>query len=559
MNRKIKIILVLALFFMTLILSLKAEPSVTGDNEKNIEEITKKVFPSVVKVEVRNWTTKVATGVVFDKTGHILTTALIYPKDEKISVITSKGKRVDAKFLGMDSETHLAVLKVEEKKLPPITLGEAEGLAPGSWIGVVSFSPENTPSVTQGIVSSVSEDNLRLNVWITPGSSGSPVVNKEGQMIGLLRGAYFEDKPVVFEFREKEVVGSGYVWSRAEAPSSGMAKAVPINIVTSVASEIIEKGKVSRGWLGVSISDTEEGRVRIVEIEKESPAELAGLKEGDFILKVAEKEISSAKELALETRRRKPGQNITLEIERDGKKMKVKVKLGEYPEREVKRELELKFPGLFLPKPAKPPQPPKPPKIETWPREYFFRSWGSRKYIGVYLEELGKELAEHFGVKEGTGLLVSKFGEDSPAEKAGLKVGDVIIKADGKRVETVDELSELIQEKKKGEKIKIEFIREKKGNTVEVEVAEEKRAGVFGSILGRLYPEKELYEEGQDYSRSWGDISEEWQKQFKQWQEEYGKDLEKKLKKLKEISEKGEKVKRITIIPISRYSLAQEV
>jgi len=557
MNSKIKVILVLTIFLTALFLSSKAEPLSSGNGEE-IEGVTKKVFPSVVKVEVRNWTTKVATGVVFDKKGHILTTALIYPKGEKITVITSEGKKTDAEFLGMDSETHLAVLKVKEKKLTPITMGRAEGLSPGQWIGVVGFSPENTPSVTQGIVSSVSEENIRLNIWVIPGSSGSPVVSKEGRMVGLLRGAYFDDKPVVFSFREKEVVGSGYVWSRARAPSSGMAKAVPINIVTSIASEIIEKGKVSRGWLGVSISDTEEGRVRIIAIEKDSPAELAGLEEGDLILKVEGKEMLSAKELALEARRRKPGQNVTLEIERDGKQMKVKVKLGEYPEREVKREIELKFPELFPPKPPKPPQPPKPPKIETWPREYLFQSWESRKYIGVYLEEIGRELAEHFGVKEGTGLLVSKFGEDGPAEKAGLKVGDVIVKADGKRVETVDELSELIQDKKKGEKIKIEFIRNKKRNTAEVEVEEEKRGRVFGSILGRKYPFKELYKDWEGYYSSWESDSKEWQKQFKMWQKDFDKDLKNKLKKLKEISNKS-KVKRIVIRPSARYYLVLEV
>jgi len=550
MNSKIKIILVSIIFLTVSFLSLKAEPLSSGEAGE-IEDVTKKVFPSVVKVEVKNWKTKVATGVVFDKKGHILTTALIYPKDEKIAVITSQGKRVDAEFLGMDSETHLAVLKVKEKKLTPIALGKVGELTPGQWIGIVGFSPENTPSVTQGIVSSVSEENLRLNIWVIPGSSGSPVVNKEGRMMGLLRGAYFDDKPVVFSFREKEVVGSGYVWSSAKAPSSGMAMAVPINVVTSIASEIIEKGKVSRGWLGVSISDTEEGRVRIVEIEKESPAELAGLEEGDTILEVEGKKISSAKELALETRRRKPGQNVTLEIERDGKKMKVEVKLGEFPEREVKREIEMKFPDLFLPKP---PQPPKPPKIETWPRDYFFRSRVSRKYIGVYLEEIGRELAEYFGVKEGTGLLVSRFSEDSPAEKAGLKVGDVIVRADGKQVETVSELSELLQDKKKGEKIKIEYIRDKKSNTVEVEVAEEKRGGVFGGFFEEVYPDRDW----EDYYRSWEDHYKKWDKQFKQRYEKYDMDLKKKLKKLREISDEN-KAKRIVIRPSARYYFVLEV
>ncbi len=239
--------------------------------------------------------------------------------------------------------------------------------------------------------------------------------------------------------------------------------------------------------------------------------------------------------------------------------MKVKVKLGEYPEREVKREIELKFPELFPPKPPKAPMPPRPPRIQTWPRDYFFRSWGSRKYIGVYLEEIGRELAEHFGVKEGAGLLVSKFSEDSPAEKAGLKVGDVVIRADGERIETVAELSELIQDKKKGEKIKIEFIRNKKRSTIEVEIEEEKRGDVFGNFLGRRFPPIEFYKKGEDHYYSWGDYSKEMLKQFKKWPKDFDIYTKKKLEKLSEISKKSKKLKRIKIIPIVRYTWVQEV
>ena len=327
MNSKINIIIVLIIFLTALFLSAKAEPLSSG-NGVEIEDVTKKVFPSVVKVEVKNWTTKVATGVVFDKQGHILTTALIYPKDEKITVITSEGKSVDAEFLGMDSETHLAVLKIKEKKLTPITMGRAKDLSVGQWIGVVGFSPENTPSVTQGIVSSVSEENIRLNIWVIPGSSGSPVVSREGRMVGLLRGVYSSNRPVIVELRERDIAGSGVVLSKAEAPSSGMAEATPVDVVKDVTSEIKEKGKVERGWLGVSIDENEEGKVEIVGIEKESPAELAKLKEGDLVLRIEGGEVTTTKMLAKEIRKRKPGKTVTVKIERSGKETDVKVILS---------------------------------------------------------------------------------------------------------------------------------------------------------------------------------------------------------------------------------------
>ena len=308
MSTKIKIIFVLILFLAVLFLSLKAEPaSGSADNEKMFEGITKKVYPSVVKVEARNRTKKVATGVVIDRGGYIVTTALVSPTEEEIFVITSEGKRVNAKFLGMDSVTHLALIQAKEKDLPPIKMGKSKGYAPGAWIGVVSISPENRPAVTQGIISSISQDKLRLNVWILPGSSGSPVIDKEGNMVGLLRGIYAEDKPVFFEFREKKLVGSGYVFSKAAAPSSGMALAVAVAIVQEICDEIKEKGKVERGWLGVSIVNNEEGKVEIVGSEKDSPAEVVELKRGDIILELEGKEVTDTQKMATEIRKRKPG------------------------------------------------------------------------------------------------------------------------------------------------------------------------------------------------------------------------------------------------------------
>jgi S1-C subfamily serine protease len=484
MSRNLRIISMsmAALFFLTM--SLSAESAGGAVAEKDIAGITKRVYPSVVRVEARNGTRRIATGVVIDKDGHILTTALISPREEKITVITSDGKRIDAEFLGFDSETHLALIRAKDKGLMPLPMGRKEDLSPGAWICVVSISPEMTPAVTQGIVSSVSDERLRLNIWVTPGSSGGPVLDENGRMVGLLRGIYTEDRPVVFEFRDQEQVGSGYVMSKAEAPSSGMALAVPVDIVGKVAAEIQEKGKVQRGWLGLSIDQDEEGRIEVVGVDEESPAELAKLKEGDVILKFGDQDVMSTQMLASEIRKRKPGEDIILKVERDGKPLEVKVKLGEYPEAEAKRELELRFPRLFPPIPPPMAMTPKdkaskPPNVFVSPKAREF-SWERRKFVGVYLDELNKEMSGYFGVKEGTGLLVNRLTDKGPAQKAGLKVGDVIVKAEGKRVETVNELSGIVQDKKKGDKIKLEILREKKPLTFDVEVEEEERGGSFG-------------------------------------------------------------------------------
>jgi S1-C subfamily serine protease len=474
MRAKIKSILYLGLCLGVFMLSVNASPVLV--DEKGIEEITKKVFASVVKVEAVNGMRKVATGVVIDKKGHIVTTALISPRDEDIFVITVDGEKVKAEFLGMDPVTHLAVVKAEGKKWTAIDWGDSRDLSPGSWVGVVSISPENTAAVTQGIVSSVSSESLRLNVWVVPGSSGSPVIDKKGRLVGLVRGTYNDE--VTISIRGKVIASKSYSFSREESPSSALAMAVPVDLVKKVSKEIKEKGKVQRGWLGVYIGENEDGEVEVVEVEKDSPADTAGLKKDDIILKFKDMEITGSKMLRDKIRMHKPGDKVAVVVDRNGKEMKISVKLGEYSEANIIHEFESSFPRLFPSEPFK--AFPKDFKFDVIPRiqKPFLQFWGERKYIGVSLQELNPELAEYFGVEEGTGLLITKVTKDSPADEAGLKVGDVILSAEGKKVNKADKLSNMIQEKEKGEVVKLQIIRDKKKRTIEVKVEEDEGEGV---------------------------------------------------------------------------------
>ncbi len=498
--------------------------SLAGE-DNTMEIVAKKVFPSVVRVESQNGLTKVATGVVLDKDGHIATTALISGREERITVVSSDGRRSQAKFLGFDPETHLALIKSGEKGWTPVALAKERNLAPGSWVGLVSVSPENTPSVAQGIVSSIAPDRLRLNIWVTRGASGSPVVNKDGQMVGLLRGIYAEDQPVVFEFREREVVGSGYAFSRAEAPSSGMALAIPVDLVLNVVAEIKEKGKVSRGWLGVTIAEDEKGRVEVGDVEKDSPASEAKIEAGDLLLSVDGKRITGAQMFVSEIRNRKPGETVQLEIERNGKTRKVEVKLGEYPESEARRELAFRFPGLFPEWPERIPRPAVPEERDSTLRRLIKPrpDWEKRKYIGVYLEEMTKPLLEFFGVREESGLLINQLTKSGPAEKAGLKVGDVIVRADGKALKTINDLSALIQEKKKGDKVRIDFVRDKKPLSLEVEIEEEESPG-----LAWVSPE---------VMDAWREAAREFERQFQKSRQMYEKTTRESAEKLRKAAE----------------------
>jgi serine protease Do len=535
MVHRIRLTVITAAFLLAAVLSMGAVPTGPALEEKKVEALTKSVYPSVVKVETGGGgRMKVATGVVMDADGRIVTTALISSWDKKISVLTADGRRLEADLLGLDPETHIAVIKAKDKTPAPVALGSTTGLEPGAWVGVVSISPENTPAVTQGIVSSASEEKLRLNIWVVPGSSGSPVVDAEGRMIGLLRGVYFDDNPVVFEFREREVEGSGFAISRGEAPASGMAVAVPVEKVKAIFQEIKDKGKVSRGWLGVSIAQDEERNVVITDVDKDSPASLAKLREDDRVLKIDGKPVTDAGTLASEIRKRKPGQDVTLLIEREGKSLEVKVKLGEYSEENIRKEMAIKFPRLFRFPGI--PEMQLPPKLNA-PRVPPSFRWETRKYIGVYLQETTKDLAGYFGLKDGAGLLINRLTKDGPAEKAGLQVGDVIFKADGKRVDSVAALGAVVQTKKKGDKVKIEYMRDKKAASVMVEVAEQETGDIIGMLdegffkgLGRLF------EPDQNLLRSLRENSERQMKEFeksqKVWKEESANQLDESREKL---------------------------
>jgi serine protease Do len=532
MNKMIKPALVIMASLAVLASSFGAETAAakaTG-SEPDIADIAKKVFPSVVRVEVQNHTRRVATGVVIEKGGYVVTTALISPRDEKISITTSDGKTMDAEFLGLDTETQLALLKAKDANLPALGPGKPADLAPGSWICVIGVSPERTAAVSQGIVSSAAEDKLRLNVWVTPGASGGPVVDAGGRLVGLLRGIYMEEKPVVFQFRDREQAGAGYVMSnRAEAPSSGMALAVPVDVVREVVAQIKEKGRVERGWLGVGIGQDENGRAVVGSVDPESPAELAKLREGDAVLKIGDRDVAGPDVLAAEIRKRKPGQEVTLKIEREGKPMDVKVKLGELAEDEAFKEMDIRFPGLFGPAPAPPPPGAQPGAPQNAPKQAVPRplapktqEWSieTRKYIGLFGKDLNQELAAYFGIKEGTAVMISKLTEGGPAAKAKLQVGDIIISIDGKRVGTIDEIIDYIQTKAQGSKVRLEIIRDKKTMTFDIEVAEEEIGGTLGS-------------EGlQGFLESWQGYTDALQRELMNWNVEGAQGLRQSLKSL---------------------------
>jgi len=483
MNKRTKKILAVMMVVAASVLFSVSAAGYIKKRDVDIKEITRKVFPSVVKVEAMNGMRKVATGVVIDEKGYIVTTALVSPIGTDIFIKTSKGKKFGAHFIGMDPVTHLALVKAEGNEWKAVEWGEKKELESGSWISVVSISPEESPSVTEGIVSSVGRDHLRLNVCVIPGSSGSPVLNEKGQMVGLVRGVY--SGQTTFDLQkesdtETSMKGGSLSLSIVGTPVSGLAVAVPVDVVKKVTTEIKEKGKVQRGWLGVSIIENQDGEVKVIDVDEKSPAESSGLKEGDVILEFDGEPVTSTHMLGHEIRMHKPGDRVKVVIRRDQESKDIKVKLGEYSRKSIMAEFKEKFPLLFSPDRFKLEKVTKP---EQWTSSFIDRK---RNYIGVYLEEINRDLSEYFGVSQGTGLLVTKIVKDGPAEKAGLKVGDVIIRADGKRIETMRDIQERIQKKKKDESLILEVLRDKKMKEIELKVEQEEKDFPFISKITNI-------------------------------------------------------------------------
>ncbi len=229
----------------------------------------------------------------------------------------------------------------------------------------------------------------------------------------------------------------------------------------------------SGGWLGVytqSVNDeiaegfklsTNSGAI-INEVIDDSPADLAGLRENDIVIAIDGQKVETADDLTDMIRDHKRGDEITVKVLRDGKEQEFKVELesaSNSPE-----------PSVWSFKSPKAPMAPKTPTFQ------FFGDDSPTLYIGVELTTLSDQLRDYFGVVGDNGILVSSVEKDSPADKAGVKAGDVIVKADDDNVENASDLREVIADKNKGEKVSISLVRERKPLTVTVEVAENEHA-----------------------------------------------------------------------------------
>lgn len=353
------------------------------------------------------------SGVIIDKEGYILTNEHVISDASEIEVKLSDGRVFAAEIKGTDKRTDLAVIKIEARDLPIAKLGNSDRLKIGQWVVAIGnpfgFAIQNPePTVTVGVISALGrympamgrrdrgyDELIQTDAAINPGNSGGPLVSLDGEVIGI-------NTAII-------TTSGGY---------QGLGFAVPINKASRILNKLIKGEKVLYGWLGVSIQDLNEDLrsyfgvkekegVIIVKIFKESPAEEAGLKEGDLILSYDSKPIKATHDLIRLVSFTEVGEVIGMRIIRDAKEKTVNVKIKISPTEEE----------------AMP--------VESVKKEAVFR--------GIEVSDITLAYKQRFGIKEDKGVVITYIEDGSSADKSGLAVGDMILKVEGKKIETKED------------------------------------------------------------------------------------------------------------------------
>ncbi|SVB60603.1 uncharacterized protein METZ01_LOCUS213457, partial [marine metagenome] len=269
------------------------------------------------------------SGSIIDSEGYILTNHHVVGEADRIIVVMHDGEEKDAKLVGTDPESDIAVIKIEGNGLPVLPMGDSEKILVGEDVIAVGNPFGLIQTVTYGIVSAKGRSNVGINEYenfiqtdaaINPGNSGGPLVNLRGEIVGV-NSAIFSQS-------------GGY---------QGIGFAVPINMASKIMKDLIDKGSVSRGWLGVGIQDVSQDLAKafklkntkgslITAVMEDTPAQRAGMLKGDVVVRINDKLIQNSNHLRNEIANAGAFTEIDLELIREGKSINIKLKLDERPQ-----------------------------------------------------------------------------------------------------------------------------------------------------------------------------------------------------------------------------------
>ena len=452
--------------------------SVLEDLETELKNIVQKVSPSIVVVESKkdeHGLKYASTGFVFDEKGHIVTQTDPASDAKNFNVVFSNGKKYEAELFNSDDATNIAILKLKEGKGTPVSLGDSKNIASGSWGIVLSSSYGMSPSIALGIMSGQREDGmLQVSAPINPGGMGGVIVDPQGKVIGIVKAAVTSGKQVKIKTNKGDfTVMTDY--DIMKEPSN-MILALPNHEAVDIIKRLIKGEKIEHGYLGVQINDAEEKGALVVEVNKGTPAEAAGIKKDDIIIKIDGKPMPGYRAVVKYIMDKKPDEQVTITVLRKGKEKEFKAKLTSRPKAKKGKDLlKIINPELSLldieglenmPKLEK--------ELQKLSKESAKMLLEETKgaFLGVYLQDLGEGLAEYFGVKKG--VLITGIVDDSPAEEVGLKAGDVIIEIAKEKVEDSESLRKILGKKEPGDKVKVIVVRNKKEKTFEIKLSTRK-------------------------------------------------------------------------------------
>ncbi len=365
------------------------------------------------------------SGFVLSGDGYIVTNNHVVEGADSVVVRLIDRREYDAEVIGTDPRSDLALLRIEAEDLPVLRLDEDDDLAVGEWVLAIGSPFGLDYSVTAGIVSArgrslPTERNenyvpfIQTDVAINPGNSGGPLFNLDGEVVGV----------------------NSQIYTRSGG-SIGLSFAIPVSVVRNVVEQLKAEGRVTRGWLGVTIQDVDRNLAESFNLERPmgalvaqvapgSPAEAAGIEPGDVIIRFDGETIDSSADLPHVVGLLRPGAEVDAVVVRNGRRQTLEVEVG----------------GL---------------DADDDPRVAAAGSGGESARIGITAESAAPETLERWGISGG--VVVRSVVPGSPADEAGILAGDVLTLVGSTPVKDLDSLREALEAQAPGSSVPLRLIR----------------------------------------------------------------------------------------------------
>jgi len=354
------------------------------------------------------------SGFIISPEGDIVTNNHVVDGATDIKVTMSDGREFTAKVVGRDSKTDVALLKVDAKNLPVVPLGQTAAVQVGEPVMAIGnpFGLEQT--VTTGIVSATGrvigegpyDDFIQTDAAINPGNSGGPLINAQGQAVGINTAIFSQS-----------------------GGSVGVGFAIPINLAKTVISQLASTGHVERGWLGVTIQRVTPALATsfklsgtqgalVTDVQGDSPAAKAGLRSGDVIVEYNGRVVARSEDLPRAVAETPIGQAVPITVIRDGQRVALQAQVARLSEKDTGTS-----------------------KVA---------SEENKGALGLSVQTVTSDVARELGIARAGGVVIRDVRDGSPAAEAGLRRGDVIVAVDRQAVKNVDDMKTAVQKHRTG-------------------------------------------------------------------------------------------------------------